>query len=558
MPTNGSILSKIVYVLKLLSNKKIRTFLADREMRNLILAVKSGNFWMYNLGKHPDKLAIVDGQRRITYRELSERISRFNGGLLSLGLSPGDRVAVVVHNCAEFLETMLGPGFIGVKTVPVNWHLKTDEIEYVLNNSGARVVVVSERFADSIIGLRSRLENVQEVIVVGDHVAHDMTSYEEFIRGSSPCPKKGIPGGGLMFYTSGTTGKPKGASTRALQDISVLTPDDLADLLLLMSNMLLGFDWDKTTNIHLATAPLYHTSPIALCGLTFYASGTVVIMDKFDAVEALQLIENEKISTTYMPPILLRRIMSCAERDQYDVSSMKSLVSAAAPCPADLKKEIIGVFGPVFYEFYGSTDAAVNTILKPEHYRNDPDKLRSVGRVAQGNKMIIVNEDNVELPPNTVGDLLISNAMVKYLEYHNEPEKTRNAFVEIGGENYFREGEVACLDEDQFCYIADRKKDMIISGGVNIYPAEIEEVLLLHCSVMDAAVIGLPDEEWGESIKAVVVLKEGKPCSEEEIITYCKEKLAGFKIPKSVDFVDELPRSPTGKLMKRALKEQCV
>jgi len=556
MSNSGSILSKIPFVLKMLSNRRILALLADSRMRNIVLALKSGSFLLYNLGKHPDKLAIIDGERRITYRELTERISRFNGGLLSLGLSPGDRIAIIARNSAEFLETTLGPGFIGVKTIPVNWHLKKDEIEYVLNNSEASVLIVSEQFLDSIIAIKSCLKYAQKIIVIGDPVADDMISYDEFINESPPCQKKGVLGGGLTIYTSGTTGKPKGASSRALQDISILTPDDLADLLLLTSNVFFGFNWDKTTNIHLTAAPLYHASPILHAGLTLYFSGTVVVMDKFDSVKALQLIENEKISTTFMPPILLRRIMYSPEKDQYDVSSMKSLVCAAAPCPVELKKDIVQYFGPVFYEFYGSSDAAINTILKPEHYINDPDKLRSVGKVTEGNKIIIVDEDNVELPPNSPGDLLLSNAMVKYLDYYKEPEKTKDAFLEIGGEQYYKEGEVAYLDEDQFCYIADRKKDMIISGGVNIYPAEIEEVLLLHHSVLDAAVIGLPDEEWGESVKAFVVLREGKEPNEEEIITYCGERLAGYKKPKSVDFVDELPRHPTGKLLKRILREK--
>ncbi len=556
MSKNGSIFSKIGFVLKLLSNKRVLAFLADSKKRNIVLALKSGSFLLYNLGKHPDKLAIIDGERRITYRELSERISRFNGGLLSLGLSAGDRIATIAGNSAEFIETILGPGFIGVKSVPVNWHLKKDEIEYVLNNSEASVLVVSEQFLDNIIAIKPRLKNVKKVIVIGDNVADDTISYEKFINESSPCQKKGVSGGGIMNYTSGTTGKPKGASMRALNDISILTPDDLANLLLIVSNFFFGLNWDNTTNIHLAAAPLYHASPILHAGLTLYFSGTVVVMDKFDSVKALQLIEKEKISTTFMPPILLRRLMHSPEKDQYDVSSMKSVVCAAAPCPVELKKDIVQYFGPVFYEFYGSSDAAVNTILKPEHYINDPDKLRSVGKVTPGNKIKIVNEDNVELPANTIGDMLVANAMAKYLDYHKEPEKTRNAFVEIGGEKYFKEGEVAYLDEDQFCYIADRKKDMIISGGANIYPAEIEEVLLLHHSVMDAAVIGLPDEEWGETVKAVVVLREGKEPDEEEIIAYCKEKLAGYKRPKSVDFVDELPRHPTGKLLKRILREK--
>ena len=416
MSKSGPILKKIPFVLRLLSNKRILALLADSEMRNLVLALRSGSFLLYNLRKHPDKLAIIDGEKRITYRELSERVSRFNGGLLSLGLSAGDRVAVIARNSAEFLETTLGPGFIGVKTIPVNWHLKEDEIEYVLNNSEASVLVVSEQFLDRITAIQSRLKYAQKILVIGDNVPHDMISYQEFIEESAPCRKTGVLGGGLTIYTSGTTGKPKGASSRALQDISILTPDDLADFLLLTSNVFFGFNWHKTTNIHLVAAPLYHASPILHAGLTLYFSGTVVVMDKFDSAKALQLIQDERISTTFMPPILLRRIMYSPEKDQYDVSSIKSIVCAAAPCPVELKKDIVRYFGPVFYEFYGSSDAAINTILKPEHYINDPDKLRSVGKVTQGNKIMIVDDNNVQLPPNRPGDLLLSNSIVKYLD----------------------------------------------------------------------------------------------------------------------------------------------
>jgi acyl-CoA synthetase (AMP-forming)/AMP-acid ligase II len=248
--------------------------------------------------------------------------------------------------------------------------------------------------------------------------------------------------------------------------------------------------------------------------------------------------------------------MDVPGKEKYDVSSMKSLVCAAAPCPAELKKKIVDFFGPVFYEFYGSTDAMMNAILKPEHYQKCPDKMKSVGKVLDGNKIKIVDEDGKEVPPNQPGEMVLSSVVVKNLEYHKDPEKTRESFMSIDGEMYFKEGEIGYFDDEGFLYIVDRKKDMIISGGVNIYPAEIEEVLLLHPCVLDAAVIGVPDEKWGESIKAVVVLREGKGATEAEIIEYCNEKLAGYKRPRSVDFVNELPRLPSGKLLKRELKEK--
>ena len=359
-----------------------------------------------------------------------------------------------------------------------------------------------------------------------------------------------------MFYTSGTTGRPKGTQSRALKDPSLLSADDMADIVLMMSNMFYAFEFDKTTNITLAAAPLYHGSPLATCGAAFFFGGTVVMMRKFDPEEALKLIEKEKVSTAFMPPILLRRIMDVPGKEKYDVGSMKSLVCAAAPCPAELKKKIVDFFGPVFYEFYGSTDAMMNAILKPEHYQKYPDKMKSVGKVLDGNKIKIVDEDGKEVPPNQPGEMVLSSVVVRNLEYHKDPEKTRESFMSIDGEMYFKEGEIGYFDDEGFLYIVDRKKDMIISGGVNIYPAEIEEVLLLHPSVLDAAVIGVPDEKWGESIKAVVVLRERKSATEEEIIEYCSEKLAGYKRPKSVDFTKELPRLPSGKLIKRELKEK--
>ena len=544
-------------ILKLLTNRKILGLILKSRTRKMMMALRSGSYFLYNADKYPDKTAIIYGEKRFTYKEFKERINRFNNGLLSLGLKKGDHVAAILGNSNEFLEVVFGPSLIGIKSIPVNWHLKSSEVEYIINNSDSQVLVIEDQYLENLSSIRLDLKGIKQIIVVGDNVPHGMVPYEKLLGESSDAgPKKSVPGGGFMLYTSGTTGRPKWTQSRALQDPSLLSADDMSDIVQLMSNIFYGFDVDKTTNINLVATPLYHASPLGFCGLTFYYTGTVVIMKTFEPEEALKLIEKERISTAYMPPVLLRRLLDVHGKEKYDVSSMKSLMCAAAPCPAEIKKRIVDFFGPVFYEFYGSTDAAMNTMLKPEHYTKNPDKFESVGKVLKGNKIKIVDEDGNEMAPNKPGDLLISNAAVKYLEYHKEPEKTKESFMIIDGELYFKEGEVAYLDDEGFCYIVDRKKDMIISGGVNIYPAEIEEMLLLHPSVLDAAVIGVPDEEWGESIKAVVVLREGTSATEEEIIEYCNEKLAGYKRPKSVDFANELPRLPTGKLLKRELKEK--
>jgi len=547
----------VLLLLKLLFNRRMIGLLMKSKTRNMMKALRSGGLFIYGLDRYPEKTAIVYGERRLTYREFLKRINRFNNGLLSLGLKKGDVIAVLAGNSNELLEAALGPSLIGIRTVPVNWHLKSSEIEYIINNSDSKVLVIEDQYLEKISSIKSNLKNIKEYIVAGDKVPDGMVSYERLLGDSSDAdPRVPGGGGGLMLYTSGTTGRPKGTQSRALKDPSALSADDLADIVLMMSNMFYALDFDKTTNITLAAAPLYHGSPLAFCGAAFFFGGTVVIMKKFDPEEALKLIEKERVSTAFMPPILLRRIMDVPGKEDYDVSSMKALVSAAAPCPAELKANIVDFFGPCFYEFYGSTDAAMNALLKPEHYQKSPEKIKSVGIALDGNKIKIVDEHGKELPPNVPGELVLSNVVVKHLEYHKDPEKTRESYVNIDGEIYFREGEVGYVDDEGFLYIVDRKKDMIISGGVNIYPAEIEEVLLLHPSVLDAAVIGVPDEKWGESIKAIIVLREGMSATEEEMIEYCNEQLAGYKRPKSVDFTKELPRLPSGKLMKRELRER--
>ncbi len=549
---------KILNKLKLFFNKEMLGLLMNKATRKLIKSMMNGNIFLSELKKYPEKEAIIYGDKRFTYADLNKRINRLNNGLISLGLKSGDHIAAFVGNSNALLEIMFGPALAGFFSTPVNWHLKGDEIEYVVNNSDSKVLFVDELFLDKIIPIQSKLKSVKIIILISDTgLKHKgMISYEKFLKDHSDTDLKAVEkGGGFMLYTSGTTGKPKGTHSRALDDPSVLDPNDIVAFIKMLNNMMDGFDFDKTTNRYLAAGPLYHAAPLGFSGITFANGGTVVIMKKFEAEEALKIIEKEAISTTFVAPILLKRLINVKNKEQYDVSSMKSIVCAAAPCPAELKKKIVEFFGPVYYEFYGSTDGGINTILKPKDYINDSGKYASVGRVAPGNKIKIIGENGEVVPVGTAGDLYLSNPMVKYLEYYKDAEKTKNSFHDIDGEKYFIEGEVAYIDKDNFFYVVDRKKDMIISGGVNIYPAEIEETLHMHESVMDVAIIGVPDDEWGESVKAFIVLKDDMAITEEEIISYCDQKLAGYKRPRSVEFVKDIPRRPDGKLIKRVLKE---
>lgn len=542
----------------LLLNRKMLGVLISRRKLKLVSKMRKGDLFLSELDKHPDNIAIIYGDKRFTYREFKERINRLNNALLDLGIKSGDHIAALLGNSNAFAEVVYGTGLAGITTTPINWHLKGNEIEYIVNNSDSKALIIDEEFLEKVIPIKSKLENVRNFIVVGDNIPEGMVSYEDLLANSSDKDPEGIEGGrgGFMLYTSGTTGRPKGAHTTVTENASSLDPNDAADFILMLDNFFHGFDFQKTSNIHLIAGPLYHAAPLLFSAVTLGLSGTLVMMRKFNAEKALEIIEKEKISTAFMAPILLKRLLGVPNKERFDVSSMKVIVCAAAPCPAEIKKEINEFFGPVFYEFYGSTDAGINTILRPKDYLSDPKRYSSVGKVAPGNKIKIIGEDGKESSTGDAGDLYLTNAMVRFLEYYKDPEKTKNSFIGLGGEKYFIEGEIASVDKDGYYYILDRKKDMIISGGVNVYPAEIEEVIQLHPSVMDAAIIGVPDPDWGESVKAFVVLKdESDKVSEDDIINFCIERLAGYKKPRYVDFVDNIPRHPDGKLIKRELKE---
>ena len=544
-------------MLGLLLNRKMLGVILSGRKRKLAMKMRKGDLFLSELDKYPDKIAIIYGDKKFTYREFKERINRLNNGLFDLGVKSGDHIAAILGNSNVFAEVVYGTGLAGIITTPVNWHLKGNEIEYIVNNSDSKAIILDEEFLDKVIHILPKLRCVKNLIVVGENIPKNTISYEDLLEKSSDKELEDVGGGrgGFMLYTSGTTGRPKGAHTTVTENSSSLDPSDAADFVLMLDNFFHGFDFHKTSNMHLIAGPLYHAAPLLFAGVSLGLSGTLVMMRKFNAEEALEIIEREKISTAFMAPILLKRILGVPNKDRFDVSSMKVIVCAAAPCPAEIKKEINEFFGPVFYEFYGSTDAGINTILRPKDYLSDSRRYASVGKVAPGNRIKIVGENGKEAPTGEAGDLYLTNSMVKFLEYYKDPEKTKSSFIGLGGVKYFIEGEIASIDKDGYYYILDRKKDMIISGGVNIYPAEIEEVIQLHPSVLDAAIVGVPDPEWGESVKAFVVLKDEAKASEDDIINFCIERLAGYKKPRSIDFVENIPRHPDGKLIKRELKE---
>lgn len=519
-----------------------------------------------------DKTFIVDGQEKFTYKQFKDRAFKLANGLVDLGIKNGDNITLMLYNSHEYIESIGAPVPIGARACLMNWHFKGDEIVDLLEDSKSKVFIFEEEFIDRIEEIRSQLKNVEHFVVVGKKAPSDMILYEDFI-GKYPIDQPPAPfsiadmGLPVMFYTGGSTGRPKGVdlsggiSGLMSPSVTSKSPSESLDLgsgMNLFPALINGFHFNETTNIHLVSGPLYHAAPIAFFGITVVMRGTLILMKKFDPKEALNLIEKEKVSTAYLPPVLLKRILNIPsdERSKYDISSLKSLTCGAAPCPVELKKSVVNYFGPIFHEWYASSDAAFNTILMPEHYLEDESKFASVGKILEGNKLKILDENGNECPPGVPGDFYVKSVYTDMLSYYNDPNKTSSSFKEIDGEKYFVEGEVMYRDEDGFYYVVDRKKDVIISGGVNIYPAEIENVLYNHPKIKDVAVIGIPDPEWGESVKAFIQVEEGKSATEEEIISFCKDNLANYKKPRSIEFRSELPRHVDGKIMKQELRKE--
>ncbi len=489
----------------------------------------------------PDRTAVVFENVRYTWKQWNERMCRLAHALRGLGLQRGDKVAVMLHNCHQIVEVGNAAQKAGLITVPLNYRLRAREIEYIMNNSDARALIFGEEFTPEIAPIMEQLGGVAPggYVVVGKPTDGRFTEYEAFIAGHSPAePADPAPAGiNAMIYTSGTTGRPKGVHRAGGVDVTLLL------------GIVQGFGFQMGSEVHIVPAPLYHSAPGLGSALTVALGGTLVIMDKFDPEEFLALIDREKVTSSLVVPTILKRVLALPEetRRKYDMSSLRSLVVGAAPFPVETKRAAINYFGNCIYEYYGSTDAGLNTILPPSEQLVRPS---SCGKVAPGNEIKILDDDGNELGLGEIGNIYITNSLVKSMQYYKDPEKTK----ESHRGDYMTVGDMGYLDEEGYLYIVDRKTDMVISGGVNIYPAEIEEVIHEHPAVIDVAVIGVPNDDWGEELKAVVQLKPGERATQDDIIDFCRERLADYKRPRTVDFVAEVPRNPSGKLLKREIR----
>jgi len=483
----------------------------------------------------PEHLALRLGDESRTYAELDDRARRGAHVLAGLGVRRGDRVAIMLPNSIEFFEATHAVGRLGAIVVPVNVHFKADEAGWIVQDSGAAAVVVAEPLA----GALTDAADVPRVVVGpnGD--------YEAKLAGAPPTGEVDDPGDGwptVMAYTSGTTGRPKGVA---------IGEDDFRRRAagVAMSGERWEFGPDE---VHLLVGPMYHMGPL-YWGQTHVAiGGTVVIMSKWDAEEALRLVERWRVTNTHMVPANFTRILELPEavRSKYDLSSLRLIVHAAAPCPVPLKRAFMDFVGAdKVWEYYGASEGG-GTVISPEEWLEHPG---SVGRPFPGNEFAILDDDGNELPPGEVGTVYTKPAMSSF-RYHNDDEKTAASHR---GE-WFTVGDAGYLDADGYLFLTDRKSDMVISGGVNIYPREIEDVLHRHPEIVDCAVLGVPDERWGEVLYAVVQRTAGSSLDADAVVAYVREHMAEYKRPRIVEFVDELPRDPNGKVRKPKLRETWI
>ncbi|UCD57383.1 MAG: AMP-binding protein [Candidatus Hydrogenedentota bacterium] len=496
-----------------------------------------------NAVKQPDRTAVIYNERRLTWCELNERANRVANGMMGMGLNKGDKVTVLSFNCCEMLEIYAGLNKAGLVVVPMNFRNVGKEITYQVNNSDSRAVILGEEFIDRVWPIRDQFEQVDpdKYIVIGGQTPEGAINYEDLLSGaggSNPNIEVSEDDPSIFIYTSGTTGYPKGA-VRSHRGVVLLG---------LYASIEYGF---TESDINLCVAPLFHSAPAFFANTHLFIGAPVCVLKVFDPVAILETIERERITDFFMAPTMFNLILSLSddEKARYDVSSVRCMISAAAPLHTSTKEAILDYFkGADLHEFYGATETGIVTNLRPCDQRR---KIRCVGQPFFGVDIKLLDSEGCEVGPGMVGEIYAATPFL-LKEYHKNPEAT-----EAGTRGrYFSVGDMARCDEEGYYYIVDRAQDMIISGGTNIYPAEIEEVLHSNPNVQEAAVIGVPDEKWGESVKAIVVLKPGQTVSEQEIIEYCKERMASHKKPRSVDFVDDLPRNPSGKVLKRVIRQQ--
>ncbi|MEH6581779.1 MAG: acyl-CoA synthetase [Halioglobus sp.] len=494
---------------------------------------------------YPHKPAIILGKSGeiVTYKQLDERSNQGAQLFRSLGLKTGDHIGMMLENNRQFLEICWAAQRAGLIYTPISTHLTRDETAYILENCGAKLFIGSLQLADVAEQVLARGGAVQDFYMTGG-IRPGFESWEEACDRQPATPIEDESYGSPMVYSSGTTGQPKGVFVPAA-DEDVHAPHFLAAL-----GGAFGFGEET---VYLSPAPLYHAAPLHWNMMNLYQGGTSVVMETFDPERALKLIEEHRVTHSQWVPIMFIRMLKLPQeiREQYDVSSLQIAIHAAAPCPADVKEKMINWWGEVIMEYYAASEGIGMTMIDSASWLTHRG---SVGPAMLGEIHILDDEGN-ELPVGEIGTVYFGGNDTGF-EYYNEPGKTSEAYNDKG---WATTGDVGYLDEDNFLYLTDRKNFMIISGGVNIYPQEIENLLITHDKVADVAVFGVPNEEFGEEVKAVIEPLNWGDATDEvaiELMEWLRERLSKIKMPRSMDFKEKLPRMDNGKLYKRHLADE--
>ena len=508
----------------------------------------------YFCAKHaaldPGRIALIDERGATNWQVLSENTNRLLHQLRADGIQTGDTIAVIAGNCREYFEILMAATHGGLLCVPVNWHFTADELAYVIKDSGTKVLFVEDRFVDIARSARDEhgMDQLTRIVQVRGAPC-ELTYYAHWrALGSSAEPEnQGL--GGPMFYTSGTTGRPKGVRSSSTKPGGPLASMEMMGAGL---SAMLSIPADGRT---LLCGPVYHSAQWAFSFLPLIAGSTVVMRHKYDAEETIKLIDAHAITNVHMVPTQFHRLLRAPEkaRQTFKGEALKVVWHGAAPCPHEVKRQMIEWWGPVVQEYYGSTEGSIVSTATAQDWAQRPG---TVGKPSPLVEITIRGDDGSILETGQHGQIYVKNRMGTDFEYHNAPEKTKSVHLEPG---VFTFGDIGYFDADGYLYLSDRKIDMIISGGVNIYPAEIEGVLQMHPAVQDAAIFGIPNEEFGEEVKGAVTLIAGTSASPElaeELIQWVRARLAGYKAPRSIDFEAEMPRHETGKLYKRLLRDR--
>lgn len=495
-----------------------------------------------NARKFANKTAFIFENQRWTFAEVNQRVNRLNNALGELGVVKGDRVGILAYNCPQYFQ-VFGVAKAGRICVPLNFRAVGREIAYQVNHSELNTLIIEKEFAPVVNSIRSELASVKNYICLDADVP-DMLSYEALLaRASAAEPTESVVPDDpcVLYYTSGTTGRPKAAvhthksmMAEAHVPFREISPDDVA----------------------LCVMPFFHVGGSAAHMIPAFAVGaTMVIQKKFDETLVLDTLEKEKMTYIYLVPAMILRVLEHPKLSQYNLASLRTLAFTGAPMPLEAYKKGIAKLGPIFIQFLGQTETLNMTVFRKEENRIDGSpkemkRLESCGKPFRDGEIRIVDKQGCDVPVGAVGEIVAkSDRMMQ--GYWKMPKETAETIR--GGWLYT--GDMARMDEDGYIYIVDRKKDMIISGGENIYSREVEEVLYMHPAVLEAAVIGVPDDKWGESVRAIVVLKPGVTAAEAEIIAFCKDHLASYKKPRSVEFRDTLPKTGSGKIRKAEIRE---